>query len=152
MHISPSNWGPSVWKSIHIICLAYPINPTQKERDDYKMYFETLGKVIPCTMCRSEYNELLSAFPVNNYLINNETLFNWSVNIHNMVNSKLKKKQINAKKALSDLLQFPKSTCELDPCSQINQSYLLVIAFTSGILCSFLFKKIVRFTKLLWHR
>ena len=54
---SPKIWGPSAWKFIHTIALSYPDNPTPFDKENYKNFFLSLKKILPCDKCRYHYNE-----------------------------------------------------------------------------------------------
>lgn len=82
----PSVWGGPMWRSMHFIALAYPNNPTFEDINNYKQYFQALGNVIPCQICREHYKKNLINMPIDNYLKNADTLFEWTVKLHNTVN------------------------------------------------------------------
>ena len=86
--MNPKIWGPSGWIFLHSITLNYPDNPSQKDKQNYKHFFESLQFTIPCEKCKTHYQENLQKYSLDNALNNKETLFNWLVNIHNEVNEK----------------------------------------------------------------
>lgn len=90
----PLAWGPSMWKTIHYIALAYPEKPTQEEKQDYKNFFLNLYKVIPCYGCAVNYQKNMEILPIDNHLDNNLTLFKWTFLMHNMVNVETGKPEI----------------------------------------------------------
>ena len=85
--MTPDNWGPVTWYAIHFIALAYPDSPTEENKYDYKRFFENFWKVIPCYKCAVNYKRHLNEMPLtDSYLANNDTLFAWTVMLHNIVN------------------------------------------------------------------
>ena len=90
--ISPSIWGPVFWKTIHMIGATYPRKPTEKDKNDYYTYFKNLGNILPCSTCRNNYNKHIQemGFGLSN-LLNQETLFRFTFDLHNIVNKSLNK-------------------------------------------------------------
>lgn len=97
--MNPSIWGKHLWFSIHFIALAYPKSPTPSDREAYKMFYENLWKVIPCFKCSQNYQQHLKKLPLVaesvDYLASNETLFAWTVALHNEVNRMLDKPEMS---------------------------------------------------------
>jgi len=85
-------WGPSLWFSITTITLVYPLRPSNEEKKNYKNFFMNLQHVIPCSVCKNNYKRHILEHPIDNFLENRKTLFNWVVDIHNMVNGETGKK------------------------------------------------------------
>jgi hypothetical protein len=97
-------WGPALWKSLHSITFAYPINPTAEDKTHYKNFFLNLGFVMPCKYCRDSYQKFIgigfntskevnlepSINELNDAVLENRTtLTKWLYNLHNRVNDKL---------------------------------------------------------------
>ena len=97
--VSLDVWGPKLWTSIHYIALGYSSNPTEDERKNYRTFFMDLGNVIPCHKCSVNYKKHLKEIPINDYLSNNDRLFEWTVLIHNIVNKENGKKEYSVKEA-----------------------------------------------------
>jgi mitochondrial FAD-linked sulfhydryl oxidase len=81
-----SRWGPALWRSIHTICRMYPQTPSDKDKAAYKAFLERLADVIPCDECASNYQKNLRAMQ------DGDSLFAWSVRMHNAVNHELGRK------------------------------------------------------------
>jgi hypothetical protein len=90
--IPPPIWGPIFWKTIHMIASTYPRRPTEKDKDDYYAYFKSIGNILPCAKCRTNYYKHISqmGFGRSN-MFSQETLFRFSFDLHNMVNRGLGK-------------------------------------------------------------
>jgi hypothetical protein len=89
-------WGKHLWFSMHFIALGYPQKPSTENVRDYRNYFGNLHRTIPCTVCSFEYERILQEHPLDlSHLKDNESLFRWTVDIHNMVNKKLNKQQMS---------------------------------------------------------
>lgn len=94
--MKPDIWGKHFWYTIHFIALDYPEKPNNEDKRDFQTFFENLHKVIPCYKCSVNYVKHLKERPLEQSdLENNETLFRWTVDIHNIVNKELKKRQMS---------------------------------------------------------
>ena len=86
-NISPSVWGPHGWKFMHYITFTYPVNPTLEDKENYRIFFEIIRKVLPCQSCRINYTMHLQKYPLTDYVLSTKkNLIEWLVNIHNEVN------------------------------------------------------------------
>lgn len=94
----PDLWGPSVWKALHLIALAYPREPDDDDIYAYKRFFYALANVLPCAMCSANYIANLSECKIDPYLKSGK-LFEWTVEMHNIVNRENDKPEIKPKKA-----------------------------------------------------
>jgi hypothetical protein len=81
------NWGSFVWGTIHEVAMGYPENPTETDKDEYKQFYDLIMKVLPCPICKDEYTKIKDLYPIDP--TNRDTLFKWTVEIHNVVNEKL---------------------------------------------------------------
>ncbi len=86
----PAIWGASAWRFIHTAAAHYPVNPTRADREKYQTFFLVLPDILPCFQCgqnmklyiQSDYPRFVRAFQ------NQDTLFRWTVDFHNHVNTK----------------------------------------------------------------
>ena len=90
--MDPIVWGPKLWFFIHTVSLNFPNNPTFEEIKNYESFFENLKYIIPCEKCRLHYSQRLSANPVSKYLTDSNTLFIYTIDLHNEVNKSLGKR------------------------------------------------------------
>lgn len=101
-NINPKIWGSSGWEFMHYITLAYPDNPTQEEKDNIRMFFSSVGKVLPCESCRVNFSKHLLKYPLNELVISNRNnLVRWLYNIHNEVNIMHNKEVFSFEKFIS---------------------------------------------------
>jgi len=82
-------WQILTWQIFHKISLQYK----NEYKDKYITFFESFKTIIPCSICRNHYISKLNGpnFNIENN-INNNNLFNMTVDLHNSVNSMHKKK------------------------------------------------------------
>lgn len=84
-------WGCPSWFVFHSYAMSYPVkNPSTKEKNIYKLFYKTFGKVLPCSLCRDSYAIFVKKCPLNNNVLKTRrNLAMWTFKIHNMVNKKL---------------------------------------------------------------
>lgn len=99
--MDPNVWGKHMWASIHFIALGYPDTPSESEKKNYASFFENLYKVLPCNTCSNHLKATLqNEHPLSiNNLSNKDALFKWTVDLHNIVNTRLNKPTITLDKA-----------------------------------------------------
>lgn len=129
--MEPKNWGKFGWGFIHNVALGYSEDLTYMKKEQYRKFFEAIGDVLPCLDCQIHYKDML----VNNppVLVNKDTLFKWSVDIHNKVNERLNKKIISYDEAYniwtkSDIIKPIKKT-------ENKLYYLTLIFFLILLVC-----------------
>jgi hypothetical protein len=85
-------WGPPAWHFLHTISFNYPDNPTAKQKDEYRDYVLSMGKVLPCGKCRDNFSNNLKQLPLlKKHLKNRNTFSRYIYNLHELVNKMLKK-------------------------------------------------------------
>lgn len=85
-------WGPPLWTGLHAITFGYPLEPTEQDKKNYKIFFDQVKYVLPCKYCRESYTEYINTEPTkltDEVLTNRSTLTKWLFNLHNRVNNKL---------------------------------------------------------------
>ncbi len=121
IQITPSIWGPHGWKFMHFIAMAYPLEPTDIEKENYKNFFTSLGDVLPCKMCSEHYKKNLLKYPLTDKVLENKVnLTFWTIDIHNEVNA------INNKKIYSydDAIDLIKNNFNDTPINITNDGIL----------------------------
>lgn len=88
-----SVWGPSMWHFLHTMSFNYPVNPTEKDKKNYKNFILSLQNILPCKYCRMNLKNNLSQFPITQEnMKNRENFSKYIFNLHETVNKMLKKK------------------------------------------------------------
>jgi len=90
---SPKVWGKYFWTTIHIAALGYPDNPTREEMHTYQTFYKNFGKVLPCKKCAHNYERHLTELPIEKALESRDSLFAWTVSLHNLVNKEHRKSE-----------------------------------------------------------
>jgi hypothetical protein len=90
MGVKPEIWGPALWGAIHVSCLTGTATAD---------FMNAIADIIPCPSCGTHFRQLLMEFPFpdgGDAL----TLFKWSVDVHNSVNSRIGKPVLTIDRAL----------------------------------------------------
>lgn len=91
---SPAVWGPHMWFMFHLIAATYPEAPTATDKAKYAAFYKSLQDVLPCPGCRQGYRTIITTEPSKlgaRTFGSRDSLFKWTVDVHNRVNAKLGK-------------------------------------------------------------
>jgi hypothetical protein len=97
--LAPTVWGRCIWITVHVVALAFPEHPTTSDRERYRKFYLSIGDVLPCMKCRLNYKRHLSELPIDFYLADRDSLFLWTVKMHNIVNKELGKREWSIEEA-----------------------------------------------------
>ena len=101
MGLGPETWGPPSWRFIHFITLGYPKNPSDNDKNNYKLFLTMISNILPCSICNSHFKENLIKYPLSDEVLSTRiNLFNWSIDMHNEVNKSHSKKTISYEEGL----------------------------------------------------
>ena len=90
-----NKWGHNGWDFLHTITFNYPIKPTIKDKENYKTLFLSLNNTLPCIYCQESFIIYSKYIPIDYYLEDRNGLSYWLYIIHNLVNYKLGKENVN---------------------------------------------------------
>lgn len=130
MGLSPEIWGSSGWRFIHSVALAYPIEPTEEDKENYKKFFESIPKVLPCSICGEHFQEKLDTMPL--ILDTKKDLWEWTVDAHNQVNKENGKKELTYDEAMQEFDKNTKAITEKQQ-TQIQHNELTELFAGLGI-------------------
>jgi hypothetical protein len=86
-------WGPPSWQTFHAIQFGYPMNPTDEQKMEYRVFFMLMGKVLPCSFCKNSYQDFIAkdgeVSLTDTVMESRENLTKWGYDLHNRVNKKL---------------------------------------------------------------
>jgi hypothetical protein len=83
-------WGKHLWFVMENFALNFPDDSSEQIKNDFKHFYTSIANVLPCEKCKNHYNNILNEYNIENYLENNEKLFEWVCIIHNKVNKDTK--------------------------------------------------------------
>lgn len=143
MIITPEDWGPKLWITIHIIAMSYPRKPSDIHKQQYKNYFLSLQHILPCSICANNYKRHLEEdLPLtDDALSNNETLLKWTIDLHNLVNKEKGKRQYTHKEAEQLILKNIKKDCYNDEDNKKMTILGLMCAFALLVGIAIIYKK-----------
>lgn len=82
-----------MWAAIHLICLGAPASFSGSDTSGYRAFFTHLASILPCEACREHLRQNLKETSIEAALSGGrESLFKWSVQLHNTVNGQLNKR------------------------------------------------------------
>ena len=88
-----SVWGPPMWHFLHTMSFNYPINPTEKDKTQYKNFVLSLRNILPCKYCRINLTNNFKKKPLQMCdMANRETFSRYIYELHETVNKMLHKK------------------------------------------------------------
>lgn len=136
--MQPTVWGPYFWTTLHVVALGYPDNPGPLERQVYKEFYANFGNVIPCQRCSVNYNRHLDEMPIDGYLGSRNSLFEWTVRFHNIVNGELGKPLMPLERAWDMYLGLHKLKIE----QQDNKVWMMMLVMLNVLVVAFIFWKL----------
>lgn len=103
LNVKIEAWGPVFWYMYHMIAISYneeKAKDNEKYKKAYIIFYNNIDKILPCKTCANHYEKLKKQRKVIDFIDNKDKLFKWTVDNHNIVNKRLKKKQISVEDAL----------------------------------------------------
>jgi hypothetical protein len=130
-------WGKHIWKSIHYIALGYPELPTDEDKYNYYTFFISLKNVLPCEICRNHYTDILiNKLPLTDDILKNKNnLLKWTIDLHNIVNSKIGKKILSYEDAINIMID------DKEDINNNNIILLFIISFSIIIISIYYIKR-----------
>ncbi len=86
-------WAPGAWRFLHAVTFAYPDEPSFRMQKQAKLFFGTLGDILPCKKCGHHWNQRLENHPVPTQ--SKDALSRWLVNVHNDINRSNNKREFS---------------------------------------------------------
>ena len=131
-------WGPSGWLFMHSISFQYPENPNEEDKNNYRVFFESLKNTIPCPKCREHYSENFKQNPIQ--LNSRDELIQWVIDIHNEVNEKNSKKIYSRQEVEKLYLSKYNYSIEKNESIESNMNMLLIVILIVMVVFYFLKK------------
>ena len=85
------SWGPNAWETFNHVAFGSPIKLDKQDKEHYKSFYHGFQCVIPCSLCKSAYKDLIKYILIDDYLDSRDGLCYWTFVVHNLVNRKLDK-------------------------------------------------------------
>lgn len=107
-----SKWGSPLWFFLHTISFNYPDKPSYKDKSQYYDFFYNLQNILPCQQCKINYIKHLQRHPISPHLDSRQSLVNWVVKIHNLVNIETGKPMMDTASVINKYNQVYQNTGE----------------------------------------
>ena len=131
MFLSSTVWGPHYWFVLQTISMTYPETPNETIKKHYYNLIQNLPLFIPNKKMSKNFEYLLNEFPISPYLSSRLSFMKWVHFIHNKINKKIGKKEINFFKDLEKYYSnyIPEKTKKKEQFQKMK----LYTSFFSGI-------------------
>ena len=93
VNIDPARWGKHLWKSLHYLAYAFPMQPNTEQKQAALQMLNALSYLLPCAKCRMHYGQFLQANPPD--VESRERFARYLNTLHNSVNARLGKELID---------------------------------------------------------
>lgn len=86
MSIDPRIWGPHAWFLMYSVAMTYPHCPKEEDKKNARVFYESLGRVLPCVACRNNFKKHISLYPLSKDALKDRvSLIKWLINVNNEV-------------------------------------------------------------------
>jgi hypothetical protein len=131
-------WGPPLWFVLHCISMNYPPEPSETEKLHYRIWFEGLAHVLPCSACRENFSEALldsNLYDEERDFVSRTTLTHLITRLHNKVNQHTKNSQrpFGDDEVCAFYNQFRATDCREDTCFSTKRSMVCSLHITETI-------------------
>mmetsp|Transcript_2209 Transcript_2209/g.6269 ORF Transcript_2209/g.6269 Transcript_2209/m.6269 type:complete len:225 (-) Transcript_2209:29-703(-) len=89
----PAVWGPPTWFFLHCMTLALPDQVPEEQQERIRGLMYDLQKVLPCPACGAHLADHMRLHPIEPHLATRDGLVQWMVDIHNLVNVDIGKRE-----------------------------------------------------------
>ena len=84
MGLYPGEWGPYMWRSLHIMALTYPTDPSKDRQETMLNFLLNMAPNLPCDGCATHCQMYMLSHPPQ--VQSNMALRHYLVDFHNAVN------------------------------------------------------------------
>lgn len=143
--MNPRIWGRSAWDFLYNVAYVYPGDDDTYKKNEYKAFFLGLKNILPCKMCRENFEQHSTEIPIDNYLQNNQTLVQWLTMVQNKVCAEKGKKLIDFVSKFNELKNKTPPTFFSDLINYYGQIKTIIIIILSVALIYLLKNKIKKY-------
>ena len=107
-----SVWGPPMWHFLHTMSFNYPLEPSQKQKKNYRQFILSLQNILPCGKCRSNFKNNLQSLPLlHKHMKNRSTFSKYIYDLHEVINKMLNKESNLTYKDVRDRYEHFRARC-----------------------------------------
>jgi len=115
-------WGPAMWHFLHTMSFNYPVEPSAKQKKQYKQFILSLRNVLPCRYCRENLSKNLKQLNFSNKHMKDRATFSRFVyDLHELVNKMLGKKSGLSYCDVRERYEHFRSRCVLDTDTEMDK-------------------------------
>lgn len=128
MFLSSTVWGPHYWFVLQTIAMSYPKYPNDICKKKYYNFIQNLPVFIPNKKIGNAFAKMLNEFPISPYLSSRLSFMKWVHFMHNKINKKLNKPEMNFFQGLEQYYKhyIPEKTKKLQQ-QKIKKQYIFGI-------------------------
>lgn len=89
MAFATTTFGPILWESGHLFAANYAHYGEKDKKSTYLAYFDSFGRMLPCSWCRFYYFEICQLMPLASYIDKEDGVSRWFYLVHDLVNKKI---------------------------------------------------------------
>lgn len=94
--VDPKYVGPGTWTHAHSVAYGMPEVPDQTQKDAFERMITDWTILFPCPTCRGHLKKHLEKHPVRPHLGSRRAMFDYTVDLHNVVNHVLGKPTVSS--------------------------------------------------------
>lgn len=143
MTLDPDVWGPYYWFFIYTLAISYPKKANEVLKKKYYDFIQNIPIFIPNNEIGNKFSLLLDKYPVEPYLDTRDNFIKWVHFIHNKVNVKLGKPEINYVDAMNNYYSLfkPKEIQYKDQIRKKRMIIIFLLCFILILISIYLYKK-----------
>lgn len=96
----PEVWGPPTWFFLHSMTLSLPAQVPPEKQQSLKALMMDLQTTLPCPSCGEHLAEHMKEYPIEPHLATRDSMVDWMINLHNMVNRACGKRELPKEEVL----------------------------------------------------
>lgn len=81
-YTDPKLWGPHFWHMMRTVAHNYPMTPSGADKSNTKVFFVSIGNILPCKKCKDHYKSLMTKNTIDDKLCCKTCLIKWVENIY----------------------------------------------------------------------
>lgn len=134
IYLDPKIWGKHFWFVLHTIAITYPNNPNETMKKKVYDFIQNLPIFLPNEKIGNIFMEYLDKYPVSPYLDNRQSFMKWMHFIHNKINIRIGKKNIDF---IDSLEKYYNNYKVIENSNKIyirNKQYIIIGAISLSLL------------------
>lgn len=85
--MDPKEWGPYVWKYLHLLAATFPDEPLDETRKDFELLIHLIAKFLMCKKCSYHFSQYLEKHPIYPATASRSKLEKYFFDFHEWVNN-----------------------------------------------------------------